>query len=160
MRYIRIILVVSIILNVILFNETRKSERSYNRPFVESFLLGGQHKSYEEDGFGEDLLFRVLLLDHLNSGFFQPLSGEFHEACVAKLLLVMNSEEIAQKFDMLLADVDHIGLVNGVFRANGDVRFTVVGNTNYVKRDYKGEECKTVIEIIKKDFMKYLGIVK
>ena len=68
---------VSIILNVILFNETRKSERSYNRPFVESFLLGGQHKSYEEDGFGEDLLFRVLLLDHLNSGFFSLFRASF-----------------------------------------------------------------------------------
>lgn len=148
--------------NLFLYKKSLLSERALNRPFVESYFFNSfdfQSQVIEKTGLSDAkkaMFINALLLDFLNSGFFQPLDKEYKEVMIIALKKSCSNKELSILLDRLIANIDHIQKENGVFSSRGEVKFTVMGGAKFVRNDYEGTECLKIIELIKGEFLQYL----
>lgn len=170
------VIVISVTCNILLFGDhyrgkheddasnqkdevnRQECERSLNRPMIESFIISGSSELEDQKLYQVESLVRLLLLDFLNSGFFQPLSVEFHDRCVERLLILAKPEEIKTQINVIFKDVTSIEKHQSVFVSKGKTRYVVLGGTRFVKSDYNGDDCGVVINTISEGFLLHLGI--
>ncbi len=153
---VTVILFVSLGMNLVLSVKNKDAQRALNRPYIESFLIAPMYRT--GPFFGEDEikdLVKVLLLDFMNNGFFQPLNTHFKELIVLRLRVGCSREKLENVFDIVFQGVNHIDEFNGVFCSGKNYNFAVMGGTDMVTRDYSGDECKGVVKDLKKEFFKY-----